>query len=284
MAITSVLVFSHCLLNAQTFNADDWYIVSSGDPTGISDGGTSTATINFDTSGGSTNARNSYIWSYFAEEGSEVSLADGMQLTLTTSITVDYNSASSAILNGFRFGFYDSASPHQTPATAGANRIGAPADARDGWTGSFTSTVTSGAGSVFRKDVGNDAAFANSVSTTTDGLDSGVLNKSYTNGVPVSLTMIYGRIGDDMIMSGSYGGDAFSGTFTDYFASDYPSTFDTIGFFLGSQGTGGATAESMTFSDAIVTYGTIPEPSTNAAIVGIMAFGLVVLVHRKQRR
>lgn len=268
--------------HAQTYIADDWYaVVTSGDATGISNGDTSSASLNYNPASGSTNAAQTYLWSYFADAGSGPTLSDGHQLSLSATITVDYASASSATISGFRFGFYNSSTPHATTESAGENRIGSDADIRYGWTGAYTNTISSGSGLIYRKDEGNASPYASTGSSTSSVLPDGALNQTFTDEVSLNITMTLIRSEDDLSFSGIYGSSTYSGIFEDYFASDYPDTFDTIGFYLGSQGTG-ATANSLTISDATVTLSEIPEPSSTTLAMGML--GIMGLFYLRGRR
>lgn len=259
---------------AQTYAANDWYAYTPN-VTSITNGNTSTATTNYAATG-STNAAQTYLWSYFAGDGAPVTLSSGQSLTFSASISVDFSSVSSRTIADLRFGLFDSASTRATTdgASFGADRTSSTISApREGWTGFYTGTVSSGTGSIFRKNEGNTSAFATSTSTTSAGLTTGVTNQLFTDNTAVSMSLTLTRTGNDLAVSGSFGGSSIVGSYVDYFASDYPATFDAVGFYLGSQGTGGVAANSITISDASVTV--IPEPSAFSLIAAACGAGVV---------
>ncbi len=274
---------------ATIYNVNDWYATASN-ATDISNGGTTSATINYGNTATATNAASTSLWSYFAPNGSPVQLLDGDKLTFSAGIAVNFASASSRAVV-WRFGIMDSTSPRASTDGAGGtvsygtDRLGTgqtETDVRNGWTGALTDTVTSGStGVIYRRNEVNASAWSSlggtPPSATSTAMTTSAITQSFTSDVPISLSLNITRIGNDLLLDGTLGSSTFSGTYVDYFAGGYPATFDTVGLFLGSQGTGSAATSSITISNAIVSV--IPEPSTYALILG--AFGMVLLLRRR---
>jgi len=272
-AVVATTLLVGDMVQGQTLLVNDWY-AQAPNGTSISNGDSSTATLNYGDTGNVTNAAQTYFWSYFVPNASPVALTDGMSLTFSSSLEVDFVSASSRTIN-LRFGLYDSSEPRATTASYGTDRIGTGTENR-GWTGAFTIT---GASDLYRKNDGNTAAYANSVGTSTTTLTDSADDQTFDDGVALDFSLSLSRSGDDLLFAGLLGAsNSFSGTYTNYFVTE-PNTFDAFGFYLGSAGTGSAAANSITFSDAMVTV--VPEPTT-LAFFGVGIFG--ILAGRRTRQ
>jgi len=269
---------------AQAYAVNDWY-VHAPNATSITNGNTSSATVNYGAVG-ATNAEQTYLWSYFAGNSTPVTLSNGQTLTFSASISVDFSSASSRSIADFRFGLFDSASTRATTdvASFGTTRTSSTVSGpREGWTGFYTGSVASGSGSIFRRNAGTTSVFTSSTNTASVALTSGATNQTFSDNVGVALELSLTRTGNDLSVSGSFGGSSIVGSYVDYFASGYPATFDAVGFYLGSQGTGGVATNSITISGATVTV--IPEPSAFSLIAAACGTGVVCFrVARRPRR
>ncbi len=263
------------LVAATIYQVNDWY-ASQAHATGVSNGNSSSATVQYD---GSDKGPSSYVWGYFAPDASPIQLTDGQTLTLSTQITIEYVSAASA-KSELRFGLYNSGATRATtdPGSYGASRVSTSlANAYRGWTGFFTSSLASaGTGALYRQVTSN--AYPTAGSAASVSMTDEALQQTYTSGAPVSLTLSLTRSGDDLAFSGVYGSDAFSGTYANAF-NGYADTFNAIGFFVGTPGFG-ANLDSITFANTTVTL--VPEPTATAAMALVAGGGL--LLHLKQRR
>lgn len=249
------------LLNAQVHPVNDWYVFTSNADS-VSNGGTSTATINYTNTASSTNAGSSYIWSYF----DAVSLSDGDAIRFDASMSIDYAGTILGAISGLRFGLFERA------VDSGASRVVSDGTVRNDWGGVFINT---GSSTVYRKDQPNTSPYATTTTTTTATLNGTVANHTFSDNVSVQLRLDLTREGDNLILGGNFAGSPIAGTFSNYFVGS-SDTFDTFGFFLGSSGTNGA-ANSITFSDASVSV--IPEPGTYALLLGGV-MGAVLILRR----
>lgn len=274
---------------ATIYDANDWY-ATAGNATGITNGATTTATLSYGSTSTATNAASTSLWSYFAPNGTPVTLLDGDKLTFSAGIAINFASASSATVV-WRFGILDSTAPRASTDGAGGtvsygtDRIGSvttETNVRNGWTGVLTDTVSSGTtGVIYRRNEGNTTAWSSlggvPPSATSVPMTTSAISRVFTSGVPIALSLNISRNGDDLFLDGALGTSSFSGTYVGYFADGYPATFDTVGLFLGSQGTGSAATSSVVISNAIVTV--VPEPATYALILG--AFGMMLLLRKR---
>ncbi|MDQ8208368.1 hypothetical protein QEH52_12660 [Coraliomargarita sp. SDUM461003] len=271
--VTVGLAFGLNVGSAQTYAADDWYSFNTG--TSIDNGATNTATLNY---GGTDTGAQTYFWSHFADPSSPVTLSDGDTLSYSAGITFDYATVTtSRTVVDFRFGIYDSGSQLTTAIVS--DRLATSPDQtsyREDWTGIF---FASGNSNIYRREAGSSTPFSTS-STTTGTVTDAPANQSFGDNVAVALNLFLERSGDDLLVSGNFGSSTIVASYEDYFASAYPATFDTIGFYMASAGAS-ANLNSMTISNATVT---VPEASNFAAILGLSAIGFVCVVKARRRR
>ena len=252
---------------ATVYSVNDWYAQYS-QVSSMSNGGTSSPTVNYTTSGTGFGS----VWSYFAPDASPVTLESGMSMTLNTSITAVYQEGVTPVAQELRFGLFNSGTRPSTPGS----RIYPGSSSTfssfvNGWTGFMTSNVQSQTPSnkIWRRDDGvTDVAYTSSNGTTrvnlTDGFSALTL---FPNNEAVTLTLTLQRTGDDLSFFGSLGTEAFSGIYTNAFAGGYPAVFDT----------GLGALSSVTFADTTVTV--VPEPAVSALLLG--ALGSLYLLRRR---
>ncbi|MDQ8194512.1 hypothetical protein QEH59_08740 [Coraliomargarita sp. SDUM461004] len=257
--------------SAQTLAADDWYSFNTG--TSIDNGATNTATLNY---GGTDTGAQTYFWSHFADPSSPVTLSDGDTLSYSAGITFDYATVtSSRTVVDFRFGIYDSGSQLTTAIVS--DRLATSPDQtsyREDWTGIF---FASGNSNIYRREAGSSTPFSTS-STTTGTVTNAPADQSFGDNVAVALNLFLERSGDDLLVSGNFGSSTIVASYEDYFASGYPATFDTIGFYMASAGAS-ANLNSMTVSNASVV---IPEVSNSAALLGLSTLAFLCVTKRRR--
>jgi len=261
---------------ATVYSVNDWYAQYS-QLSSMSNGGTSSPTVNYTTSGTAFGS----VWSYFAPDASPVTLESGMSMTLNTAITVVYQEGATPVAKEFRFGLFNSGTRPSTPGsriyTGGTSTF---SNFVNGWTGFMTSNIQSQTvgNQIWRRDDGaTGTAYSSSSNTTRVGLTDGFSAVTlFPNNGAVSLSLTLQRTGDDLSFYGSLGGETFSGIYANAFAGGYPVVFDSVGFW-GPTEMGGLS--SVTFADTTVTV--VPEPAVSALLVG--ALGSLYLLRRRSQ-
>lgn len=260
---------------AAVYDANDWYGFTTN-PGSISNGSTTSPTMNYSTSQTGIGA----VWSYFTPNASPISLEHGMTMTLDTTITTVYRSGANPTAVEFRFGLFDSGASR--PASAGGRTVVSSSYAT-GWTGFLTTTAQSGTESnkIWRRNTGGTTNYSSSSQTAMVALSDGFSSLTlFPDNTGVSLTLSLTRSGNDLLFSGILGADSFSGTYTNAFASGYPATFDAVGFYGLDGMTGGTSSvQSVTFANTTVTV--VPEPASLALLV--VAGAVLLLVDRRKR-
>lgn len=249
------------------YQVDDWYTLN----------GRSTGVVNDDTNSPNT-PQSSYstlgtTWGYF----DSVTLASGDSITLNTDITVTTSITGS--FDVLRFGLYQSG----TKATSVDYPTRIPtASYSEGWSGFFT-TVTGDAADLYRRDTskpGNaTTGFSSTGNTTNSSMTDEAISPNFVSGTPISLSLTFQRTGDDLLLSGTLGGDSFSGTYSGAFTS-YSAVFDAFGI-NGSTFSSGVRVTNIAFANTTLTV--VPEPTSVALILGAGGVFLILLRNKRQR-
>lgn len=264
---------------ATVYSVNDWYAQYS-QVSSMSNGGTSSPTVNYTTSGTGFGS----VWSYFAPDASPVTLESGMSMTLNTAITAVYQEGVTPVAQELRFGLFNSGTRPSTPGSrVYPGSTSTFSSFVNGWTGFMTSNVQPSTSTTTnnriwqRTDGVADIGYTSSSGTTKMSLTDGFSALTvFPNNETVTLTLTLQRTGDDLSFFGSLGTETFSGIYTNAFAGEYPAVFDTVGFW-GATGMGGLSL--VTFANTTVTV--VPEPAVSALLVG--ALGSLYLLRRRSQ-
>jgi len=261
---------------AVVYDANNWFAINSR-ASGIANGDTSSPIYSMNSP--DTSATNmASLWSYF----SPTTLSSGYSMTLNTSISIDYRTASSGFFTLFRLGIFNSGAVDATTDTF-PNRV-APSDPSTvtiGWSGFFTSSGTN-EHNLYRRIPTSASSYVSTGGTSTPvtPMAEELVSPVFADNVPISLMLTFERIGNDLKFFGVFGDDSFSGTYSNAFLS-YSDSFDAIGFYATSPTSGvdkGSVISGISFSNTTITV--VPEPSTVALLVVAGSTGFFFLRKR----
>lgn len=246
-------------------DVDDWYAYYSSDRgREIVNGNTSSPTYYFAAPANNPRAIN-FVWSYF----DPITLNDGESLTLSTRIRVDFATASSGQFQFTSFGlYYTEPSNQATIASFGSDRYVStlPGTETSGWSGFF---LRSDKSSVLRRNPGDTNIYPSTTGATDGALMSNVFaNPTFLDNTDIALTLEFARDANDLLVSGFFGSDSFSGVWLNAFTGNYTDVFNTFGFYTATLSPV-SNLTSVTFDNTTITA--VPEPSVAALLAGAVA-------------
>ncbi|MDQ8194799.1 hypothetical protein QEH59_10205 [Coraliomargarita sp. SDUM461004] len=281
LTVTSFASILVCSMSADTVTPDDWYGYYSSDRmTDITDGNTGSPTVNYNS--GNTNRQSTgALWSYF----DDISMDDGVTVTFTTDITINYSNATpeagdTADFGVTRFGLYQSnPSASATTTNMGIDRVvstmpdvSPELSIINNWEGAM---IQSHDGQAYRMTGGDYLYYTTTADAYSGYISSlGGVNIGFISDVAVNLTYSMTRSGDDLTIVGSYGGNVFSGTYEDYYVGGYGETLDAFGFWTSNTEDNDIDINSVTFSNTSINV--IPEASilSYLAVIGFAFIGM----------
>lgn len=232
--------------SGETTPIDDWYAISGNLNATIASGETSSP--NYE---GISNRNLNMIFSYF----DPVTLLDGGKVELNFEITLEAD-VPEISFSALRFGLFKSGDS-RADAVFGESRVGRNTAVTEGWRGFLlinpNEPIATNPLTVYRRSA--DTA-SNYVSTNDTDLTRGLPQRSgsyslvFQSGQPRDFSLVFERVGDDLVISGLHDSGSFGGTLFGAFGGNYGDIFDAFGFYASE---GDAVVNGIRFSNATIT-------------------------------